>query len=87
MTQRRLRGALLCAALGFTSFEADAQVQTVAGMPPVPDPTNLYSEIGADKVSPALAGHLELIYVPHVRSNDVYVIDPRAFKVIAGGKK
>ena len=82
MTQQRLRGALLCAAFGFTFFEARAQVQTVPGMPPVPDAKNLYSEIGPDKVSPALAAHLELIYVPHVRSNDVYVIDPKAFKVI-----
>ena len=82
MTQQRFRGALLVAALGFIFCEANAQVQTVPGMPPVPDPKNLYSEIGADKVSPALAGHLELIYVPHVRSNDVYVIDPKTFKVV-----
>ena len=59
-----------------------AQVQTVPGMPPVVDPANLYSEIGASKMSPALAGHRELVYVPHVQSNDVYVIDPKTFKVI-----
>ena len=82
MTQQRFRGALLVAALGFIFCEANAQVQTVPGMPPVPDPKNLYSEIGADKLSPALAGHLELIYVPHVQSNDVYVIDPKTFKVV-----
>ena len=82
MTPQRFRGALLVAALGFIFCEANAQVQTVPGMPPVPDPKNLYSEIGADKVSPALAGHLELIYVPHVQSNDVYVIDPKTFKVV-----
>jgi YVTN family beta-propeller protein len=82
VTQQRYRGALLCAALGFASFEASAQVLTVPGMPPVPDPKNLYSEIGADKVSPALAGDLERIYVPHVQSNDVYVIDPKTFQVV-----
>ncbi len=82
MTQQRFRGALLCAALGFIFCEATAQVQTVPGMPPVPDAKNLYSEIGADKLSPALAGHLERIYVPHVQSNDVYVIDPKTFKVV-----
>ena len=82
MTQQRFRGALFVAALGFTFCEATAQIQTVPGMPPVPDPKNLYSEIGPDKVSPALAGHLELIYVPHVQSNDVYVIDPKTFKVV-----
>jgi YVTN family beta-propeller protein len=59
-----------------------AQVQTAPGMPPLTDPTNLYSEIGAGKVSPALAGHRELVYVPHVQSNDIYVIDPKTLKVI-----
>ena len=82
MTQQRLRGAVLCAALGFVFPEANAQVKTVPDMPPAPDPNNLYSETGADKMSPALAGHLELVYVPHVQSNDVYVIDPRTFKVV-----
>ncbi len=82
MTRQPFRGAILFAALGFTVYEASAQVNTVPGMPPVPDAKNLYSEIGSDKVSPALAGHLELIYVPHVQSNDVYVIDPKTFKVV-----
>jgi YVTN family beta-propeller protein len=80
-SQERLRGALL-AALGFTVFEAGAQIQTVPGMPPVLDPANLYSEISSEKMSPALADHKELVYVPHVQSNDVYVIDPATFKVI-----
>ncbi len=81
MIQRRIRGALL-AALGFILCEAHAQLQLVPGMPPVPDPTNLYSETGPDKLSAAVAGHLERIYVPHVTSNDVYVIDPSTFKVV-----
>jgi YVTN family beta-propeller protein len=59
-----------------------AQAQTVPGMPPLTDPTNLYSEIGAGKLSPAVAGHRELVYVPHVQSNDIYVIDPKTLKVI-----
>ncbi|HEX7558052.1 MAG TPA: YncE family protein [Usitatibacter sp.] len=82
MIQRRIRGALLLAALGFILCEANAQILTVPGMPPVPDPRNLYSETGADKLSAAVAGHLERIYVPHVLSNDVYVIDPATFKVV-----
>src|SRR6266850_1578456 len=61
---------------------AAAAVNTVPGMPPVVDPNNLYSEIGADKISPATVGALERIYVPHVRSGDVYVIDPATFQVI-----
>lgn len=57
-------------------------VRAVSGMPNVPDATNLYSEIAEGKVSTATAGHRELVYVPHVQSNDVYVIDPRTMKVI-----
>jgi len=77
---RRLGGAL--AAVCLTAFEATAQPTPVPGMPPSPDPNNIYSEIGSDKVSPALSDHRELVYVPHVQSNDVYVIDPRTLTVI-----
>jgi YVTN family beta-propeller protein len=80
--KKDVRGALFLAALGFIVCEARSQIDTVPGMPPVPDAKNLYSETTAGKVSPALAGHLELIYVPHVQSNDVYVIDPKTFQVI-----
>jgi YVTN family beta-propeller protein len=73
---------LLAALLGFAFFEAHAQIDTAPGVPPVPDPKNLYSETTADKVSPALANDKELVYVPHVQSNDVYVIDPKTFKVV-----
>ncbi len=62
--------------------EAAAAVVTVAGMPPVADARNLYSETAAGKVSPALAGDLERIYVPNLRSGDVYVIDPVTVKVV-----
>ncbi len=54
----------------------------LAGMPPVVDAKNLYSEIGPDKVSPALRDDPARIYVPNLRSNDVYVIDPAAMKVV-----
>jgi YVTN family beta-propeller protein len=57
-------------------------VATVPGMPPVPDPRNLYSETAAGKISPALAGDLARIYVPNLRSSDVYVVDPATMKVI-----
>ncbi len=65
---------------------APASVNTMApampGMPPIPDPRNLYSETGAGRISPAIAGDLNRIYVPNLRSNDVYVIDPQAMKVV-----
>ncbi len=61
---------------------AQGAVTTVLGMPPVTDPANLYSETTADKMSPAVADHVNRVYVPNRRSNDVYVIDPATFKVV-----
>jgi len=78
-----MSAARLIPAIALCLFQATAfAIETVPGMPPVVDPANLYSEIGVGKVSPALAGHKELVYVPHVQSNDVYVIDPKTYKVI-----
>jgi YVTN family beta-propeller protein len=57
-------------------------VETVPGMPPVTDPANLYGETEAGKLSPAVAGALPRVYVPNVKSNDVYVIDPATLKVV-----
>jgi YVTN family beta-propeller protein len=57
-------------------------VATVPGMPPVADPANLYGETVAGKLGAAVAGDLPRVYVPHVQSNDVYVIDPATFKVV-----
>ena len=62
--------------------QAPAPVATVPGMPPVPDPSNLYSETAAGKMSASVANDLPRVYVPHVRSNDVYVIDPATLKVV-----
>jgi YVTN family beta-propeller protein len=61
---------------------APSAVAPAAGVPPVRDPRNLYSEVGAGKISAALAGDLERVYVPNLRSNDVYVVDPAAMKVV-----
>ncbi len=71
--------------LGMAAFawaQAPAPVATVPGMPPVPDPSNLYSETAAGKMSASVANDLPRVYVPHVRSNDVYVIDPATLKVV-----
>jgi YVTN family beta-propeller protein len=71
--------------LGMAAFawaQAPAPVTTVPGMPPVPDPSNLYSETAAGKMSASVANDLPRVYVPHVRSNDVYVIDPATLKVV-----
>jgi YVTN family beta-propeller protein len=79
---RKAWAAAAALAIGAIVLAAQAAVETVAGMPPVPDQANLYSEVAAGKMSPAVAGDLERIYVPNLRSNDVYVIDPAAMKVI-----
>ena len=57
-------------------------VETVAGMPPVLDPSNLYSAAAAGKLSPAVEGALARVYVPNLRSNDVYVIDPSSRAIV-----
>jgi YVTN family beta-propeller protein len=61
---------------------ATAAVDVLPGMPPVVDPANLYSEAAAGHLSPAVAEALPRVYVPSLQSNDVYVIDPAALKVV-----
>ncbi len=73
--------AAVVAAQGPAAPKAPAVV-TVPGMPPVPDPSNLYSETTAGKVSAAVAGDLRRVYVPNLQSNDVYVIDPETLTVV-----
>jgi len=82
---------LVLASLGLDSGRAPAQpgattpastLKTIPGMPPVVDPANLYSETAAGRLAPAIAGALPRVYVPNVKSNDVYVIDPGTMKVV-----
>ena len=89
-------GGLLCAAasavartssaaaalLQRVAVSPSAPVETVPGMPPVLDRSNLYSAAGAGRLSAAVAGEPTRIYVPNRRSNDVYVIDPETLVVI-----
>jgi YVTN family beta-propeller protein len=62
--------------------QAPEPVVTVPGIPPVVDPTNIYSEIGPDRVSPALKNDLPRVYVPNRRGNTVTVIDPATLQVV-----
>jgi YVTN family beta-propeller protein len=78
----RLSHVLRALGIVLLALHAVDAVETVPGMPPVTDPKNLYSDTTADKLSPTVAGALSRIYVPHVKSNDVYVIDPATFKVV-----
>ena len=76
------QGASASAAAAARPATLPPAVTTVAGMPPVVDASNLYSETAAGRISPAVAGDLERIYVPNLRSSDVYVVDPVAMKVV-----
>src|SRR5690606_13789666 len=58
-------------------------LDVLPGMPPVVDTSNVYSEAGPNMLSDAVQGHRELVYVPNTVSNDVTVIDPKAFEVVA----
>lgn len=72
-----LVGAIAC----HGAMAADV-IDTLPGMPPVVDASNLYSETSAGKLSPAVKDHLPRVYVPNLQSNDVYVIDPATLKVV-----
>src|SRR5579871_4576285 len=76
-----LRLALAACCLA-TLGAARATIDVLPGMPPVVEPDNLYSEAAAGHMSPAVADALPRIYVPNVRSNDVYVIDPQQRRVV-----
>lgn len=61
-------------------------IPTVAGMPGVSNPRNLYSDTGANQFNPVVKGDLERVYVPNLRGNDVTVIDPNTLKVVGSFK-
>jgi YVTN family beta-propeller protein len=80
--------ALAAAAVGTAQGPGPSPVATpplgatIPGMPPVADPSNLYSETTSQKMSPAIAGDPRRVYVPNLQSNDVYVIDQDTLTVI-----
>jgi YVTN family beta-propeller protein len=59
-----------------------AKVRTIPGMPPLVQQANLYSETVKGKLSAATKGARSLVYVPNLKSNDVYVIDPKTLQVV-----
>ena len=92
-----LAGVLVSALAGCGSRPADSPApappppvpQAVAtqppqlpGMPPVLDARNVYSAAGAGMLSPPARDATPLVYVPHVGSGDVWVIDPSTFTVV-----
>jgi YVTN family beta-propeller protein len=73
---------LLVTLISPTFAKAGSTVDGLPGMPPVNDVANLYGDAGVNRFSPAVGGALPRVYVPNLRSNDVYVIDPTTFKVV-----
>ena len=72
-------------AAGPAALPAAMPAAATAAAPTTPapvEPPNIYSGSASDKMSAALAGDLERIYVPNLRGNDVYVIDPALMKVV-----
>ncbi|CAB3756567.1 hypothetical protein B7G54_15690 [Burkholderia puraquae] len=74
--------AAALAGFGAHGAIAASAVAAVPGMPPVINPDNLYGEARVGRMSAAVSGALPRIYVPNLRSNDVYVIDPATYKVV-----
>ena len=84
MIRARPAVALLSAGL-VLAFGGAAVAQSPGASAPAaapPAPRNVYADIAPDRLSPAVRGDLERIYVPNLRGHDVYVIDPQAMKVV-----
>ncbi|MHA6793099.1 YncE family protein [Pseudonocardia bannensis] len=52
------------------------------GMPAVADPRNIYAAAGAGMLSDAAKAATPLVFVPHTKSGEVWVIDPATFAVV-----
>jgi YVTN family beta-propeller protein len=74
--------AFLTCALALPAVPAFAQTAPLPGMPPVVDPHNIFSETTPSHIAPEVVKDPTRVYVPNLRSNDVYVIDPSSFRVI-----
>lgn len=59
-----------------------AKVDTIPGMPPVLDPSNIYSAAGANMLSPVVKNFPTRVYVPNSKSDTVDIIDPATYKII-----
>jgi len=52
------------------------------GMPPLLDQSDVYAADRPGELSAVARQARPLVYVPHTKSNDVWVIDPRTYKVV-----
>jgi YVTN family beta-propeller protein len=72
-----LAAAIAAACAGTFLLEAGAQQPA-----PAAAAVNVYADTAAGKMSPVVKDHLARVYVPNLRSNEVYVIDQATAKVV-----
>ena len=87
VARTRIFSAAIAASTAVTAVGAlwaagPAAPGTPAAAPAASDARSVYSGSASDKMSPAVAGDLERVYVPNLRGNDVYVVDPLTLKVV-----
>ena len=76
----RFRAVAVVAVLAAAAAQAAAPAPAASA--PAAEARNVYSTSAADKLSAAVAGDLERVYVPNLRGGDVFVIDPAKMKVV-----
>src|SRR5678809_839824 len=86
MNSASARFLVVCLLLGFAFSVSVAQVAQspapLPGMPPVQNPNNIYAAAEAGMLGPDVKDLPERVYVPNLKSSDVYVIDPATFQVV-----
>ena len=89
--RRPVFSLIACAALGWTMLTAGASAQSPrpADLPEWRQdrdasiqPANVYAGTTEGHLSASVAGALERVYVPNIKSQDVYVIDPGTLRVV-----
>ncbi len=58
------------------------KIDVLPGMPPVTNPSNIYSDTAPKDLSPNVSGALSRVYVPNHEDNTVSVIDPSTMQVV-----
>jgi YVTN family beta-propeller protein len=74
--------AILLVCLSAAAADSIPKMHPLPGMPPVLNPTDVYSADHAGNLSPVVRNFPNRIYVPNTESNTVSVIDPATYKVI-----
>jgi YVTN family beta-propeller protein len=86
MNSASVRFFCLILILGFAFSVSVAQTAQLSGplpgMPPVENPNDIYAAVHAGMLSPAVKDVPERVYVPSLKSSDIYVIDPATFQVV-----